>query len=165
MVEVPAGGGVLDFTVTRITEDKWDYFFVEAVRPGEGDWTTLPDQNGHTSRDTGYSCAFEDWRELHPFLRHYQSSKCEPTGTTGVWRAATGDSDGAEDWSIDLSGYAGQSVRISLTYASDPVVKKDGVMVDDIVTPNGSGSTSFETDGNVWDGWNRSWRAQRQPRQ
>ena len=61
--------------------------------------------------------------QLHPWLDHYQTHNadgtCTPTGTTGVWNAASGSSNGWEQWSIDLSAYAGKQVEISIAYASD----------------------------------------------
>ena len=54
---------------------------------------------------------------------HYQTvnpdGSCSPTGTTGVWQAASGVSDGYEPWAVDLSDYAGQDVEVSISYASD----------------------------------------------
>ncbi len=52
----PVGGATVGFTVTRDTETDWDYAFVEVHTVGQDDWTTLEDQNGHTSQDTGNSC-------------------------------------------------------------------------------------------------------------
>ncbi|MGH3659506.1 MAG: hypothetical protein ACRDUA_22900, partial [Micromonosporaceae bacterium] len=52
----------------------------------------------------------EGWSELNPFITHYQGPNCEPVGTTGEWHAATGSSQGWSEWSVDLSGYAGQQV-------------------------------------------------------
>ncbi|HEX2505276.1 MAG TPA: M1 family aminopeptidase, partial [Gaiellaceae bacterium] len=154
-IDVPAGGATLSFWVTRDTEPNWDYLFVEARPLGTDNWTTLPDLNGHTSRDTGFSCPF--WLSLHPFLAHYQTDigdgTCTPRGTTGRWRAATGASDGWERWRIDLSRYAGRDVRVSITYASDDIIQAHGVFVDDIVVSTGPGTTSFENDGNTRDGW------------
>ena len=46
----------------------WDFAFVEARTANQGDWTTLPDLNGHTSQDTGSACPY--WFGLHQFLRH-----------------------------------------------------------------------------------------------
>ena len=78
--------------------------------PGRGpddDWTTLPDQNGHTSQNlgdpaVGNSCS-SGWHtdpnnEIHPFLAHYQTwngpdAACDPVGTTGEWNAASGRSN------------------------------------------------------------------------
>ena len=140
--------------MTRDTEPTWDFFFVEAHPVGSDDWTTLPDANGHTSQSTGSVCPY--WLELHPFLEHYQTASddsCAPEGTTGEWHAASGSSGVYEQWGIDLSEYAGEEIEISLTYASDDTVALPGVWVDDIETPGGDGSTSFEDDGDPMDGW------------
>ena len=154
-IAVPDDGARLSFWVHRDTEPGWDFFFVEAHTPGTGDWTTLPDRNGHTSRSTGDSCPF--WLGIHPFLAHYQSERssggCAPAGTTGTWAAATGQSDGYERWTVDLSRFAGGDVAVSLSYASDDIIQTPGVFVDDISVSHGPGSTSFERDGNVMDGW------------
>ncbi|MBW9209868.1 M1 family metallopeptidase [Mumia sp. zg.B21] len=154
-VEVPAAGGQLSFWVDRSTEEDWDYFFVEARTPGGDDWTTLPDLGGATSTEVGNSCPY--WLSLHPFLEHYQTAQgddtCAATGSSGSWNAATGQSDGYEQWRVDLGAWTGRSVELSLTYASDDVVQAGGVFVDDITTPTGAGSTSFEADGDELDGW------------
>jgi len=62
----------------RLRRERWeDFQFVEAHTVGQDDWTTLPDQNGHTDQNTGESCP-EGWHtdpsdEIHPFLAHYQT--------------------------------------------------------------------------------------------
>ena len=136
-IAVPASGGELTFHVTRDTEPTWDFFFVEAHTAGQDDWTTLPDENGHTSQSTGSVCPY--WLGLHPFLEHYQTETddggCEPSGTTGEWHAASGPSGGYEEWTIDLSAYAGKTIELALTYASDDIVAYPGVFVDDITGP------------------------------
>ncbi len=151
-IDVPAGGGSLTFWTSYDTEAAWDHLFVEARTPGQDDWTTLPDANGHTTTATGDSCA-EGWVELHPHLAHYQTwdgeSACTPTGTTGAWNAASGNSNGWKQWSVDLSEWAGGTVEVSIAYASDWAVQNLGVFVDDVVLPDGT-STSFETG---LDGW------------
>ncbi|HSU35691.1 MAG TPA: M1 family aminopeptidase [Propionibacteriaceae bacterium] len=154
VIAVPAGGGRLSFQVTRDTEEEWDYFFVEAHRPGTDDWTTLPDLNGHTAQEIGPSCP--DSLDQHPFLTHYLTGgdeACSPSGSTGDWHAATGQSEGYEAWSIDLSAYAGQSVEIALSVVTDQSFAFGGAYVDDVVGPNGAGTTSFEDDDNPLDGW------------
>jgi hypothetical protein len=148
-IQVPAGGGNLDFWASFHTEELWDFFFVEAHTVGQDDWTTLPDQNGHTSQDTGESCP-AGWHsspdEIHPWLAHYQTlnadGTCSPTGTTGEWNAATGNSGGWQNWNVDLSPYAGKTVEVSLTYVSDWAIQGLGVFLDDVTDP--TGSTSFE---------------------
>ena len=71
----------------------------------------------------------------------------------GTGYAASGASDGYENWRLDLSAYAGASVEVALTLASDQSVAFNGVYVDDVTGPGGAGSTSFEADGNPLDGW------------
>ncbi len=154
-ISVPAGGADLSFWITRDTEANWDYAFVEAHTVGQDDWTTLPDKNGHTSDATGRACPF--WLSLHPFLAHYQKDNgddtCTPKGTTGTWSAASGGSQGYEQWAVDLAPYAGKDVEVSITYASDDLVQLSGLFVDDVVVSTGAGTTSFEDDGNTLDGW------------
>jgi hypothetical protein len=154
-ITVPASGASLSFWITRSTEPNWDFAFVEAHTAGEPDWTTLPDLNGHTSEHTGSSCPA--WLGLHPFLAAYQTDSgdgtCSPGGTSGHWWAASGPSDGWEQWVVDLSAFAGTDVEVSITYASDDFVQWPGVFVDDIVVSSGPGTTSFEDDGNTMDGW------------
>jgi Immune inhibitor A-like, MAM domain len=143
------------FWTSYDTEPEWDHMFVEARTPGQDNWTTLPDLNGHTSQNTGQSCP-AGWRALHPHLDHYQTftpgtpPTCGPTGTTGAWNAASGGSGGWQQWRIDLGRYAGQQVEISIAYVSDWAVQGLGVFVDDIGVSTGEGTTSFETDSGGW---------------
>ena len=154
-ITVPAGGATLSFWTSYDTEADWDYTFVEAHTPGLDDWTTLPDANGHTTQSTGDSCT-SGWNELHPQLDHYQTlngdGTCSPTGSgDGVWNAASGNSGGWQQWSIDLSPYAGGQVEVALSYASDWATQGLGVFFDDVEVSTGEGTTSFETED--LDGW------------
>ena len=91
---------------------------------------------------------------LHPWLDHYQTldreAPARATGTSGAWNAASGNSSGWQQWSVNLGAYAGQQVEVSITYASDWGTQGLGVFVDDIVVSTGEGSTSFEAG---LDGW------------
>jgi hypothetical protein len=157
-IQVPAGGGELTFWTSYDTEPDWDYLAVEARTAGGEDWTTLPDANGHTGTGTGQSCpgSTTGWAdELHPHLTHYQTyhagspATCTSSGTTGVWNAATGSSNGWQQWRINLNGYAGKTVEISVAYISDWGTQNLGVFLDDFAWPGGS--TSFEgTDTGGW---------------
>jgi hypothetical protein len=156
-VNVPAGGADMSFWTSYNTETNWDMVFVEAHTVGQDDWTTLEDLNGHTTQSTGESCKPENgpggWRTIHPFMDHYQTivgDDCEPHGDTGVWWASNGNSGGWEQWNVDLSGFAGKQIEVSITYVSDWAFQGLGVFVDDIVVSTGEGTTSFEG-GN--DGW------------
>ncbi len=139
-VAVPSSGATLEFSVDRDTEPAFDFFFVEARRAGSEEWTTLPDLDGFATPDTGF-CALVFF---HPFILSYQDFGCVPTGLTGEWWAASGASDGWERWRVDLSRYAGQTVEISLAYASDDLFQLDGVAIDAIALSTGEGTTSFE---------------------
>ncbi|HZB03113.1 MAG TPA: M14 family zinc carboxypeptidase [Actinomycetota bacterium] len=156
-ITVPAGGATMSFWTSYDTEASWDHVFVEAHTVGQDNWTTLPDLNGHTTQATGDSCQAQNsggWRTLHPHLDHYQTqvgtTACNPTGTTGAWHAASGNSGGWQQWQVDLGGFAGQQVEVSISYASDWSVQGLGTFVDDIEVSTGEGTTSFETG---MDGW------------
>jgi len=78
------------------------------------------------------------------------TASCNPTGSNGgAWNAASGNSGGWQQWSVDLSDYANQNVEISIAYASDWATQGLGVFIDDVTLPDGT-STSFE---NGLDGW------------
>ena len=162
---VPADDPTLRFQTSFDLEPGWDYLMVEARTVGQDDWTTLPALDGSgdpvTSDDTGSSCPSGWSVNLHPFLARYQTlqqdGSCTPTGTSGEWNAATGRSPGWQEWNVDLSGYAGQEVELSITYVSDEFVQNLGAFVDSITvsTTGGElpGTTSFEQDGDPMDGW------------
>ncbi len=153
-IAVPAEGAQLSFWVERDTERGFDFMLVEARPAGTNDWTTLRDQNGHTTRRTGFACA--DLVLLHPFLRHYLTvgeRRCATLGSTGRWWAASGRSKGYEQWTVDLSRYAGRRVEVSISYLTDFLIENYGLFVDDIEVSTGRGSTSFEDDGTPMDGW------------
>jgi hypothetical protein len=156
-----ASSAKLTFWSSFDLEPDYDYTFVEANEVGTDNWTTLPDENGNTSTDVGLSCPTTGdgsaWQSLHPFLAHYQTitgggDTCDPAGTTGTWNAATGNSGGWQQWSIDLTDYIGKKVDVSITVATDPAVQGLGAWVDetDVVVDGASTKTSFETDDGGW---------------
>ena len=127
--------------------------FVEAHTVGEDDWTTLPDQNGHTLPEAGLNCWNSGWFDQYPHLAHYMTPgdnrSCSPAGTSGTWNAATGHSYGDwEEWSVDLTPYAGKKVELSISYVSSRVAFF-GVLIDDVSLSSGE-STSFEADLGGW---------------
>lgn len=166
-VDVPADGETtLNLWVNRLTRSPFDAFFIETA-PVVTDtatitptWTTLPDVNGHTSQEAALSCWSPRWFGLSPQFAHYMTPTvdaedepaCEPVGTTGEWHAATGSSNGWEEWTIDLSGYAGQSIYLSMSHFSSAQAFP-GVFVDDVSLSTGE-STSFE--GGDLGGWEMS---------
>ena len=154
-IDVPAGGGTLEFFTSFDTEQDWDYFFVEAAPAGTDQWTTLPDANGHTGNGTGESCP-EGWDELHSRLVNYQTQShgdCAPTGTTGEWNAATGNSSGWQKWTIDLGDYAGGKVDVALVYATDWGTLNLGVWLDDITINAGADSSTTDFEDGTLGAW------------
>jgi hypothetical protein len=142
-ITVPAGDPApLRFWASYNTEPAWDHVFVEAV-DAAGNRTTLP--SAFTTTSTGDSCP-AGWHELHPWLEEYQGADCSGP----KWNAASGNSQGWHEWVIDLDAYAGQTVQISISYASDWAVQGLGVFIDDVTLPDGS-TTSFE--GGDTGGW------------
>ncbi len=105
----------------------------------------MPDLNGHTHQRPGQSCR-AGWFELHPWLERYEGADCSGAG----WNAASGRSNGWEQWSVDLSPWAGKQVELSISYASDWSTQGLGVFIDDIDAPGASGDAGFETG---LDGW------------
>ena len=59
-------------------------------------------------------------------------SACAPSGSSGQWYAFTGSSNDWRQVAFDLSAFAGQTVEIFITYASDWATQNLGVFVDDI---------------------------------
>ena len=147
-----ATSGELSFQLSYDTELDWDYVVVEAHEVGTDIWTTLPDGNGHTQLGTGESCA-AGWVDIHPHVAHYQGADCSPTGSTGVWHAATGNSAGWQEWNVDLSAYAGKQVEVSISYLTDWGTQGLGVFVDDttvLVDGVATAETSFEDGLGGW---------------
>ncbi|NJP32600.1 M14 family metallopeptidase [Micromonospora thermarum] len=148
-----ASNAELRFFTSYDIEPNWDYLIVEAHEVGSDAWTTLPDANGKTGTGTGDSCASGWVEQLHPWLGRYQGEDCSPTGTTGSWNAATGASNGWQEFVADLSTYVGKKVEVSISYVSDWGTQGLGVFLDDArVVVDGAtvGETSFETDLGGW---------------
>lgn len=129
---IPGGSPSLKFWLSADTEADWDFVFVEVSQAGSGVWTTLPDVNGLTTTNTGQSCLSGWVDQIHPHLANYMDAACNPTGTTGSWNAFSGNSGGWYQVEVDLSAYAGQTVELYISYASDWATQGLGVFIDDI---------------------------------
>jgi Zinc carboxypeptidase len=171
-ITVPAGGATMSFWTSFNLEQDFDYMIVEAHTVGQDDWTTLPDQNGHTTSDLsndqsctgGWSNPDDPANILHPFLNHYQTfnpadGSCSNQGNIGnppgEWHAANGSSGGWQQFQVNIpGGPASRQVEISITSVSDWGLQQfPGVFIDDIEVSTGQGNTSFEDDGDPMDGW------------
>ena len=158
-----ATSGNLSFWTSYNTEPDWDFVFVEAQSlnadgTGAGDWTTLPDANGHTGpgdrrqlRGRLVGAAAQPAPQLRDLRPRRGAGSCTPTGTTGTWNAASGNSGGWQQWSIDLTAYAGKQVELSIVYATDwGTLTVPGMLVDDTTRDRRrqavAAETSFETE-------------------
>ncbi len=123
----------LQFQLSLNVETRYDHVIVEARRPGQDDWTTLPDLNGGTTTRPPAECSDPGFLlALHPFLRHYLGGAgCAAAGTSGSWNAFTEPTDGWDEVAFDLSGYAGGQVELSIAYVTDPSTGVIGAFVDD----------------------------------
>ncbi len=158
----------LSFKFSGDVEENWDFVAVEArdvtTDPNSDAWTTLAeaDTDGAgpdvslTTTETGDSCPeglATDADAPHPFLLHYWSATCDPTGTTGEWNAFTGSSGGWTDWTVDLAQYAGKKVDLRVSVITDWGTLGLGVWVDDLKLTDGATvleSNDFETDLGGW---------------
>ena len=139
----------LSFWVSYDIETNWDYAFVEIRPAGTETWTTLPDTGGLTQQTTGDSCDSGWVEEIHPHLAHYMDASCNPSGSTGTWHAFTGNSGGWQQVEVDLSAYAGQTVELYISYATDWGTQNLGVFVDDVAV-TGYTENDFETGLGDW---------------
>jgi hypothetical protein len=151
--------GTLSFKFSADLEPNWDYMAVEVREVGTENWTTLP-AAGVTDTDTGESCP-SGWSSgsdmLHPQLQHYQTvnadGTCSPTGSAGgQWNAFTGNSNGWQDWNVDLSAYAGKKIEVAISVITDWGTLGLGVWVDDAkVTLDGTEELEqFESGTGSW---------------
>jgi len=146
---VPAGAPTLRFWVSYDIETNWDFAFVEISQAGSGVWTTLPDVNGLSTTNTGDSCASGWVDQIHNFLANYMDASCNPSGLAGQWNAFTGNSGGWKQVEFDLSAYAGQTVELHISYATDWSTQGLGVFVDDIEL-SGAPLEDFEAGLGQW---------------
>ena len=82
-----------------------------------------------------------------------QKSWLMPSRWAASWNASSGDSQGWQQWRINLNAYAGQQVEVSITYMSDWGTQGLGVFLDNArIEVNGSVAqqTSFEADLGGW---------------
>ncbi|MFG3493504.1 M14 family zinc carboxypeptidase [Streptomyces sp. NPDC047928] len=146
----------LRFRLSHDTEPGYDHVIIEARTQGRDDWTTLPDLNGHTSTRLPDDCAEGFYAAGHPALTRYLTvgdDGCTATGTTGSWNALSGTSNGWREIAVDLSGYAGERVELSVSYVTDPGAGEVGVFVDAaelVVDGAVRDSEGFETSLGVW---------------
>ena len=139
-----ATSAALGFDLSYDTEPGFDSVIFEAHTVGQNNWTTLPDANGSTGTSVPDDCPA--LVALHPQLGRYLTADCTPTT---AWHRLTGPGGGWHPIKLDLSGYAGQKVEVTITYVSDAAAGSRGAFVDQAALQvNGAtaDTAGFETD-------------------
>ena len=164
---VPAGGGNVRTSATSFDlEADYDYIFVEIHTVGAGrldharrrERPHLQTTSASPVPSTGDG---SDWQSNHPFLAHYQTKidggdDCDPTGSSGSWNAATGNSGGWQEWSMPIpAAYNGENVEISVSVVSDPAVQGLGAWVDEMRLVDSGGSPINSADPSFESGHGR----------
>ena len=145
---MPAGGGDHDsFRISYDTEPDWDFVFVEIHNR----------RHGHVGRPLPTRTATPATTPVSPAPRAGSSCTRGWSSTKGAdcsgagWNASSGRSNGWEEWSIDLDGFAqpDEEIEVFISYASDWASQGLGTFVDSIQMP-GEAVESFETDEGAW---------------
>ncbi|MEG3626095.1 M14 family metallopeptidase [Streptomyces poriticola] len=138
------------------TEEGYDHVLVEARTAGSDDWTTLPEAGGATSTEVPTQCEAGFYVGGHPWLERYltvSSDGCTATGTSGAWHGLTGASGGWQQVEFDLSGYAGRTAEVSISYVTDPGTGGRGVLADEtalVVGGTAQATEGFESSLGDW---------------
>ena len=146
----------LQFQLSIDTEPQYDNVIVEAHTVGQDNWTTLPDLNGGTQTDPPAECAEGGFLlSMHPFLEHYLGgADCTAPGTSGTWNSFTSGSRpaGGARSAVDLSGFAGEQVEVSISYVTDPNTGGVGAFVDDthVIVDGVDSADGFEGATSTW---------------
>jgi immune inhibitor A len=155
-VDVPSGGDVRFWMWNSYTiEELWDYGFVEVSTDGGSTWTQL-----EVFDEAGTMVSTDE--DPNGNLQNYFG---------GLENGLTGDSGGYRHDYVDLTPYAGTTIKLRLRYATDPVFQERGWFADDFsVTADGAVVWSDDVEGgnNGWtpvvstwtsttgEGWKRS---------
>lgn len=111
-----ATSATLEHDVWYNTEANWDYGFVQVSTDGGAHWTSLATPN------TSANLVAEGYPAIRANLPGY-------TGSSGGWKHEA----------IDLSAYAGQSIKLQYRYMTDWGTSLGGFLVDNVrVTKNGT---------------------------
>ena len=125
-ISVPAGGASSPSGSPATPSPTGTSCSSRRTRPARMTGRRCPTSTGTRATTPATSCPC--WHGLHPFLAHYQTDNgddtCEPDRHDRRRGAASGASDGYEQWRVDLSPYAGSDVEVSISYASDDLVQR-----------------------------------------
>ncbi len=137
--DIPVTGATLNFWSYYEIEEDWDYGYVEVRDLNTNEWYTLP---GLTTISTLPE------RQNNPnCLPQY-----EPTSyyDAGRWNAFTGFSNTLYEEAMNLTPFAGHTIRLHFTYWTDGYILERGWDIDDIRIPE---INFFDDVESGLDGW------------
>ncbi|MDF2091978.1 immune inhibitor A [Knoellia sp. 3-2P3] len=139
-VSVPAGSTDAKFWMWNNfhIEEDWDYGFVEVSTDGGSSWT---EQKVYNEAGTEVSTK-DDYADPNGRMADYGGKKYGLTGASAGWR---------HDY-VDLTSFAGTTIKVRLLYATDAGFEDSGWFVDDLALTNGS-ATVWSDDAEANNGW------------
>jgi immune inhibitor A len=141
-VTVPAGTDVRFWMWNNYhIEEDWDMGFVEVSTDGGSTWSEqkVRDEAGvEVSTPDGYA-------DPNGRMKDYGGKKYGLTGATDGW---------SHNY-VDLTPFAGQTVKVRLLYATDAAFEDTGWFTDDLSVTNG-GTTVWSDDAEANNGWTTS---------
>ena len=119
-------------------EEDWDFGFVEVSTDGGTTWT---EQKVYDEAGTVVSTP-DGYADPNGRMTDFGDKKYGLTGATDGWR---------HDY-VDLTPFAGKTVKVRLRYATDAAFEDRGWFVDDFSLTNG-GTTVWSDDAEANNGW------------
>lgn len=146
-IAVPAGDDVRFWMWNNyVIEQDWDFGFIEISTDGGASWSELKVY----AEDGSLVSTDDTYPDPNGRLGDYGGKKYGLTGDSGGWR---------HDY-VDLSPYAGQTVRLRLRYTTDAAFKERGWFADDFAL-TADGATVWQDDvesgANGWTAAGGSW--------
>jgi hypothetical protein len=112
----------LSFWTWYAIEESWDYAYVEVSTDGGKTWDIL--KGSHASPENPVGLSFGP--------------------------GYTGEREGWQEESVDLTPYAGKKVLLRFEYVTDDAINEDGICIDDISIPETGYFDDAESEG-PWD--------------
>ncbi|KAB8185768.1 M6 family metalloprotease domain-containing protein [Nonomuraea phyllanthi] len=139
-VEVPAGTDVRFWMWNNyVIEQDWDFGFVEVSTDGGQTWSQqkLFDEAGNEVTTP------DDYPDPNKNLKTFGNKKYGLTGSSGGWR---------HDYA-NLTPFAGQTIKLRLTFNSDAAFQERGWFADDFELTNGGTAVWSDDVENGDNGW------------
>jgi immune inhibitor A len=141
-VPVPAGPDKVKFWMWNdyVLEADWDFGFIEVSDDGGQTWN---EQVVRTEAGDAVVSTPADYPDPNGRMADYGGKKFGLTNTSGGWR---------HDY-VDLTGFAGKTIKLRLRYATDAAFQERGWFADDFSLTNGAATTWTDDVEGGTNGW------------